>query len=153
MKVALEQKVLFEKDVVNCITQNIATIRDLNEGQFRNIVYELVRHQGPRRQIDSLFLADLKVRHDWQMRVTSIELMMNSYVDQFMCSRFETLDGHLFTTYLISSTLLTKALQQKNIDSAIDLMNDQMLRSVDGLDTNERQFRDFMRDFHVAILK
>lgn len=146
-KMAIEQKLLFERDVVNCISLNLAAARKFNNIDFLDVSKVENDNIVPNiRKIDSVYDSFEKERADWTIRTTSVQLLMNSYVDTNITNRFYNLDNKLSN---IISGEAENFLFSTN-DSLFD--KKRHLNSMGYVDV-EIMFENFMREFHSAILK
>jgi hypothetical protein len=155
-KVALEQKLLFERDVVNCLSQNVATAR--HSVELDPYLYFDQTMSGSvklKPASDTIWPYYEKMKADWGIRTTAIELLMNSYVDTSMCNRFEDLDFKLHWVLTNTFWNLRDAL---NVHDNSDPLNNRTFNQKQTdlyyeCDSTRNMYEAFMRDFHAEILQ
>jgi hypothetical protein len=141
-KVAIEQQVVYEKDVVNTIATNFETVRRLADWSAFAGHPDTLNRKGN----DSITKLYEKEKDEWKLRTTGTQLLMSSYVDTSLGHRFASLDKKLDQIGLEARLNIT------SLGDASSFFAERNRIDV-ALTTIQKQYEEFMRDFHAAILK
>jgi len=152
-KVALEQKVLFEKDVAACFSSDLTSLEQLSAfGNGRIFKYLSSRWgggSGDTQSDDTAFNIFIKNSRVQQSHSLAIELLMSSYVDSMICIRFHTIDSTLLFILQAQIQEYQRGMNSQPLDSiwAHDKsFDDQRLEMVPKIES-------FMREFHSSIIR